>query len=242
LNSKVFEDSLGLNPINTGIDAGTGLIYMLDHTINQIRKGDVVVIIPEYDQFFDDFAYGGSADEMLIESTIKGFSDILALRKKQIIRSAKYIPSVLLSKLRFWHYLYPKDTDGVYTRGAFNKYGDAVAHWKKNNEFVPQVTSFGKTFNPHIIQEIQAFNSSVLAKGAQCLFTFPSIQQSSYDKCFSQIAEVDKEIRNSGIKVFGSTREYAFSDEYMFNTIYHLNKKGVDIRTAKLFLELKQNL
>ena len=48
-----------MNPINTGIHAGMGLIYMLDHSIGFIRKGDIVVISPEYDHFYGNNAYGG---------------------------------------------------------------------------------------------------------------------------------------------------------------------------------------
>jgi len=242
INSQIFADSLGLHPINTAIDAGVGLVYMLDHTINQIHKGDIVVVIPEYDHFFEDFAYGGNGDQLLIESTINGVSNIGNLRRKQIARSLKYIPALLMSKLRMWHYFYKKDTSNVYLRQSFNKYGDAVGHWNRQSDIVPAVASFGKSVNFQIIHEIQDFNDKVLQKGAYCLFTFPCVQKSTYQNCIAQVAEVEKEIRKLNIKTFGNPQEYVFPDEYMFNTIYHLNKKGVDVRTAKLLNDLKQAL
>ena len=57
LNSQLFKDSLALNSINTGSIATIGLSYMMDNTLPYIRSGDIVVIAPEYQQFFRSFAY-----------------------------------------------------------------------------------------------------------------------------------------------------------------------------------------
>src|ERR1700730_2211300 len=50
INSQMIKDSLGLNPVNAAIHASIGLVYMLDHSLNYIRPGDVLVVSPEYQQ------------------------------------------------------------------------------------------------------------------------------------------------------------------------------------------------
>jgi len=59
-NSKMILDSLNINPINKGVNAGIGLIYMMDEILPYIKEGDIIVISPEYDQFYGNFAYGNS--------------------------------------------------------------------------------------------------------------------------------------------------------------------------------------
>src|SRR5688572_5311242 len=39
LNSQLLKDSLGLNPVNTGLSASIGLLYMLDHTLRYVKAG-----------------------------------------------------------------------------------------------------------------------------------------------------------------------------------------------------------
>ena len=54
LNSKIIEDELDVNPINTGIHALIGLQYMFRNTIQYIKEGDVVVLALEYQHFYQD--------------------------------------------------------------------------------------------------------------------------------------------------------------------------------------------
>jgi hypothetical protein len=51
LDSQKIKISLGINPINTGVHAGIGLKYMLDNTIQYIKNGYIIILIPEYHHF-----------------------------------------------------------------------------------------------------------------------------------------------------------------------------------------------
>ena len=64
LNSQLIKDSLKLNPINAGIHASIGLIYMLSNSLEFIKKGDIVVLVPEYQQFYGDAAFGSEGEEL----------------------------------------------------------------------------------------------------------------------------------------------------------------------------------
>ena len=54
----MIKDSLNLNPIDTGIHGNIGLIYMMDNTLPYIKSGDIVVVSPEYQEFYGTVAYG----------------------------------------------------------------------------------------------------------------------------------------------------------------------------------------
>src|SRR4051812_14897263 len=58
IDSKAIQDSLGLKVVNMGLYAKLGLRYMLAQVKPYIKPGDIVVVVPEYDQFYGDFANG----------------------------------------------------------------------------------------------------------------------------------------------------------------------------------------
>jgi hypothetical protein len=58
IDSKEIEDSLGLNVVNMGLYAKLGLKYMLAQARPYIKAGDVAVVVPEYDQFYGEYANG----------------------------------------------------------------------------------------------------------------------------------------------------------------------------------------
>src|SRR4026209_2444686 len=51
IDSNAVQQSLGLNPVNMGLDAGLGLDFMLNEVKDSVRTGDVIVIAPEYEHF-----------------------------------------------------------------------------------------------------------------------------------------------------------------------------------------------
>src|SRR5687768_14997237 len=58
IDSKMMQDSLRMPVVNMGLYAKLGLKYMLAQVQPYIGPGDVVVVVPEYDQFYGDFANG----------------------------------------------------------------------------------------------------------------------------------------------------------------------------------------
>jgi hypothetical protein len=58
LNGRILKDSLHINPINTALDFGLGLQYMLKHTLPLVKGSDIVILMPEYQHFTRDFNHG----------------------------------------------------------------------------------------------------------------------------------------------------------------------------------------
>jgi len=235
IDSQRLKDSLPYNPINTGIHAAIGLIYMLDHTISFVRKGDVVIVIPEYDQLFGNFAYGH-------QELLRTFLDVRAtpldsIRWKQISNTYEFIPGYAVSKFAPSEY-FRKDGDAVYLRDAFNHYGDS---YKRAEKMPPNELVFGQIdtpFNPEIIAEIKTFEKKVNAKGAKMILAFPAFEERSFDNSAAEIAQVEQAYRNNGFIVVGNPTKYRFPNRLMYDTPYHLSAEGVSIRTQMLIKEL----
>jgi hypothetical protein len=232
LNSRMIKDSLSLNPINTGIGAGMGLKYMLENTLQYIKENDLIIIAPEYVHYFKDYEI---VSEDLFRTVFDVSPDKLKLlsfkQKKNILQ---YLPKFSFSKFKpseYWGY---QESD-VYSINSFNKYGDVDAHWQlKNRDFA--AANIKDDLNPEVFEKLKYFEQLVIRKGAKVYLTFSCYEESSFKNSKANILKIEEKIKNQKFNVLGSAQRYTFPKKMMFNSVYHLNKKGVDFRT-KLFVE-----
>jgi len=237
INSSLIEKELEYNPVNTGIHATIGLKFMMDNVIDHVRPGDIVVLIPEYSQYFGRYAYGG--EELLRIVFDVNHTLITKLGLNQWINIIKYIPEYSLSKFELSEYRYVEsDTVDVYERRAFNEYGDVDIHWIMEGKDVEAYKAIESGFNKGIIREIISFEEQIQRKGAEFFITFPGLQDKSYDNMSDQISIILKALNETDLIILGSPEEFKMAPRYMFNTPYHLNKAGTDFRTKLLIEDL----
>jgi hypothetical protein len=237
LNSQKIKDSLHLNPINTAIHAGIGLKYMLENTLQYTQKGDIIVLAPEYDHFYEDWNHSSNVlFRMVFDVKRMG---IKLLNRKQIQNCIPYTGGYILSKVNVCEYI-NIDEDETYSVNSFNIFGDADAHWiLKNRQFKPfGQTSFTK-YNPDIMMQIKLIFNELQKKGCTPLISYPGFQESSFNNTKESITNVEKEFHANGFTVLGTPQRYMMPDSLMFDTPYHLNKTGVERRTALLIEDLK---
>lgn len=240
LNSQMIKDSLKLNPVNTSIHVGLGLKYMLSNTEGYIKENDIVVIAPEYQQFFGELANGSiELLSLVVEVSPKSLS---LLDGKQDFALLQNMPEYLKSK---WQSRFKPDTDtavGIYDRKSFNMYGDTYTHWKLKKE---EVLPFGKIdgrINNDLISSLNKFRKIVNEKKATLYVTFPCYQDLSFVNAAVQIHEIENVLKKNGFNLISTPETYSIPDSLVFNTPYHLTKGGVDLRTTYLIEDLKKAL
>nr|PIE88616.1 MAG: hypothetical protein CSA04_00940 [Bacteroidota bacterium] len=230
----MIKDSLNLNPINTGIVGGIGLRYMLDNTLQYVKRGDIVIVAPEYGRFY--VKTGECLSPLLRTILDVKKSDIRFLRWRQYFSFITGLPTYVFSKFRLREYVFFSESD-VYGVDSFNEYGDASAHWNlKRRDFFPYKKSPDEGFNDAILQDLKAFEEGVKDRGAIMMVSYPGLQDISFENIFEKVARVEKEYTKAGFRILGSPHRYKMPDSLMFDTPYHLSKRGVDRRTA-LFIE-----
>ncbi|WP_315817935.1 hypothetical protein [Paraflavitalea speifideaquila] len=237
----MIKDSLELNPVNTGIHATIGLIYMLDHTREYIREGDIVVVVPEYDQFYGDFALGG--EELLRTALdVPSSKEILQLRKQQVVEIISFIPNYIRNKMNPFEYV-SFTPDKWYSRTSFNQYGDANAHWNEPTQKVKPYPQLKGSFNKTVVTELERFFQLMTDKKTQLFISFPGIQRATFDNSVDQIHQVEKALKESKVfDLLGTPEQYKMPDSLIFNTPYHLIGKGVNWRTELLIIDLREKL
>ena len=241
LNSQMIRDSLGLNPVNTSIHASLGLIYMLDHTRQYIREGDIVVVVPEYDHFYGNYAYGH--EELLRTALdVPSSKGLLQLRKPQIIEIIPFLPNYIRTKMIPSEYV-SFTPDKFYSRTSFNQYGDVNAHWNEPSQKVKPYAQLTGPFNKTMVTELENFEQLVTDKKGQFFISFPGIQAATFENQADQIHQVEKALKESKVFNFlGTPEQYKMPDSLLFNTPYHLIRKGVNRRTELLIKDLRGKL
>jgi len=235
LNSEIIKDSLGFNPINAGVTATVGLIFMMENTLPYVKTGDVVVMAPEYQQFYNKFAYGGEdLVRLLFDIDAAGFNK---LGKKQWMGVIKNSPDYFISKFNPKEYFNVK-LNPVYGLDIFNEYGDSNKHWGIGRRDFSPSKYFTGDFDFTLIEELKNFKEKLQQKGAILSITYPCYQSTSFEINHKQIVKIESELKKTNIKLLGSAERYKMPDSLMFDTPYHLIKEGVDIRTNLLIEDI----
>jgi len=244
LNSKLIKDSLNINPINTGLTAQLGLKFMLSDIERYVKRNDIIVLTPEYQQFYSDYANG----DIELLSLLVNISPelIILLDFKQFIKLSKYLPELMNSKLNDFIYNDTTNTDkqtiGIYDRKSFNSFGDAYIHWSLPKEKYSTYAIEGDVFNNDALDRLNNFRNVIEKKGAKLFICFPGLEASSFDKSLIKIEEVENRFKKLRFCLLSSPERYKMPDSLMYNSIYHLTKEGVDFKTQLLIQDLKRNI
>ncbi|HTJ50614.1 MAG TPA: hypothetical protein VL443_14230 [Cyclobacteriaceae bacterium] len=243
LNSQQLLDSLKYNPVNTGLSASLGLLYMLDHTLPFVRTGDIVIISPEYSQFYEKLSIGTEDLPRVLLDTSP--VEMFKLRWPQFANSLKYFPRYCLSKYKLTEYFNKAKSDGqqVYLRNSFNQFGDMNKHWDlKKREFNPLPVAAPNSFDPEVLSYLVNFRKLVEQRGARLYITFPALDENSFSNEEKEITFIDQQLKSEHFILLGNPIRYRMADSLMFDTPYHLTRKGVNIRTQMLIEDLRVEL
>ncbi|TWV99268.1 hypothetical protein [Chitinophaga pinensis] len=243
VNSKSVEDSFHLPVVNMSLHAGLGLDFVLGELKATVRKGDVVLLVPEYFAgegrsvlkelaayyYAPSESYTIPTFEEQLDKYLDGTMSRIKSNKENLI---KYLRERARGK---------KDERPVYNRYSFNEYGDMVAHL---NEKKLEILKDGDAMEYQHwdgIAKINAFAAYCKAKDVKLMFTYPTYAASCYEKNKPVIAQYHSDIvKEMHIPVVGVPADFVYPDEEYYDTVYHLRKDAREKRTAKLIALLKE--
>ncbi len=241
LDSKVIGSQLNIPILNMGIHAGIGLEYIVNDIKPYVKKGDLIVLIPEYEHFYTDDFYGDmELVQMVFE--IEPASKKL-LNTNQWLHLIKYLPTYSAKKIKnFVPSLFNEKTGiiDIYHRKSFNTYGDAFLHWTLPNQnylHAPKSNHI-ENVNKEVIVFLKEFKLFTEKQGARLLIFPPVIDETSFNNKINIITKIAKELKNNDIAFECEPRSFCYNDSLFFNSYYHLNKLGVDKRTLQLLKDL----
>lgn len=229
LDSRRIKDSLHVNVINYGLHAGIGLKYMLDDVDDYLRDGDIIVLSPEYQHFFGG-AYGGPSTitPLLYLSDWKNVGKLDFRQWKNVLAGIPKIFQLLTVTTK---------TERSYCASGFNELGDEVKHWNLSSIPIPPVDGLGnldRSFLTYFVAKVGTWR-----KRCTVVITPPVYMQREYEKNKQKIADLQRYLDEHECPFEIAPEQHVMPDEYAYDTMYHMNKRGVDEFTTRLIRELR---
>jgi hypothetical protein len=232
INSTVLEYDLDYDVINYGLHAGLGAKYMLDQIFNYTNDGDIVVLGFEYPLYY------GEKDNSLILLS----NNIQNIYKNILIEKYIYRLNILLKSLYPYirNGVFPQDL--VYRSDAIDFNGDIISHLDLPNKSIDFENKIVIS-SDLIFDEIFKFIKFQEKKGVRVYITFPPIPKSYYAYNFLFIDEISNKVYDFFPKhVISSHKDYVFDDNFFYDTVYHMNNEGRNIRANILKQDLERKL
>ena len=244
VDSPRLECAIGRPVVNMGLHAGLGIVYSLNHVRRHIHPGDCVVACPEFANFDDSGSCYGS--EVLVslltdirpsESVDLPFAGWLhhllsvpTLGAKKVMRALKLRPGPAPEDLNQW-----------------NAQGDYTAHWSCEKSFLAPLDQRGRPGSAYKSPEAMKAYLTTVAKevkdrGGRFVLLPPAYRRAAYLKDKAYYDALQRDLQESGVGFAKPIERYTFEDGLMYDTAYHLNGRGVALRTNMLVVDIKEAL
>ncbi|MBN2159613.1 MAG: hypothetical protein JW807_09470 [Spirochaetes bacterium] len=236
LDSAMVQRATGYNIINMGLHGGLGLNYYLDELKPHLKKGDIVIIILDYQNFFFD---GGGANT-LVEISIFNPKILLYYSPKGYYNYLISLPLAFQRRLR--GVVSSAGGDMAFLRSNFNKYGDNVGHL---NMPQPKLLVFKrpmpKKVNDNMVKIYNDFYDTWTPRGVRVYVSFSPLLIQDRKEQTEALAELYGDMKKR-LKpaVIGEPTAFMYPEKYFYDNLFHLNAGGRRVRTADLVRAIKK--
>jgi hypothetical protein len=247
IDSEFMERELKIPVINDGLHVGLGVAPLLEIK-KYIQPGDIIIISLEYYNFTDKTAFFGQPQYLAdwIEFSPNRIWDL-----EDPARQMPTLYTIMLQRKinrQVQNYLYGSSLNiirGFYAGDQFNEHGDFIGHLGENNTHFEIDDSIypvnnvedGYTF-------LNSFNQLALSKGAKVFYEAQAHRQTNCDLTgMKNIKNFFTRLRNkTAIPLLTDLDQLCLPDDYFYDTPYHLNEQGRQVRTERLIESLKSVL
>ena len=239
INSRMIEKDTNMDVVNLGLHAGIKPQFIMEVSKQNIKNGDIVILGLEYSGY-----YGGVSDANTLLSTIENYPYLWkCVNKNDYMMILKQYYSIYgIPKLK--KYMNGGGiAEGVYARKSFNEYGDIDFPKENNtrNEYSETVIINKDLISREMLDYINNYNKYIVSKGAKLFITYPALDE-------QVIVSTDEDVQNFSIAlgnelnapIISEISNYIMPSKYFYDTDYHLNNEGTDIRTERLINDIKQ--
>ena len=241
-DSKMLKDSMHINVVNFGLHGGIGMKFPMDDCLDYVKKGDIIAIQMEYENFFNtaDGELGSFCPFMVATN----WRNADRLNIKQWYYTITGVPQVVYGNIRRLM-KYPfiktlnKTNDGKnfeYLKSGFNEYGDEISHL---NYFYKPVKTTYKAENKVIDETFIEWLSNIILKyeqsGAKVIMLPPVCIRSVFDAVYVIYSNKICEALNKIHRPYIVNPSYmVLDDSCSFGGGYHVNREGVRQNTKHI--------
>ena len=241
IDSELMESRLGLPVVNMGMHGGIGESSYRE-VFEQLRSGDIVILMPEYLIFAPGELFQGN--DVVLAQWME-----YDLEKLRLVSPSR-VPTILLgiaqikTNRRLAALFLNSDLErGVYVAHNFNAHGDFIGHVDasepiKRLQDEPYIKS--SNYNRKVYEYFERFNLDAYRRGATVYFEFPASRalncKQTGEERFREF--YDALLDWTTIPVLTALDEICYPDSYFYDTNYHLNGVGRQVMTERIIKDL----
>ncbi len=235
--SDSIEKALNRPVVNLGLYAGFGLDFVLKETLSEVKKGDLVILSPEYylKHDGDDYSKQMAAYAYSPAYAYVGETDFMDKIKKRASFFVRYTRNLIFYPNRIKS---PKIEDKIsdYFRKGFSQKGDLLAHL--NNPPLRPLGDLEDLQNQDYSSEIESINQFIQAveqKGGKVFWYYPSYSKTGFNKNKIALTFYENQVQNK-VKCpkINNLQDDIYPDECFYDTHFHLFGSCRIDRTQKL--------
>lgn len=236
-------ESLGLAPVNMGLNAGLGLAFMLGEVEAQLRPGDVVIVAPETHLYWT-----GAQDDTIwavLQRRPASLRCLAAAGPRAVADVFDQGLHFFARKLRCAAHQVTTDRQlpSVYRRSGFDEFGDFVAHRglpAKYEEAIerpwpdPDALDLNRS-----IAALQRFASGCERAGARCFLTWSPLREQQFAFEADVFARIEARLQTElALPRLERPEELAFPEHAFFDRGPHLTGAAAQARSRRLAARL----
>lgn len=227
-DSGWLSNEINLPVINMGLHGALGLKFILNDIFPYIHKGDILLLVPEYFQFYNNNYKGFSRTLSELLDTYPAGIVSLDLIQFFNIRD-EYFPRLRSKLLRL-----NSETEKVpyYNRYMFNQFGDAIIATTpaKNISNAPLIKDTD-IFNPQSVFFLNNYYENVKKKGGEIYFIYPASRKINCMAANQKMQDLDMKLHQIlEIPILSAPLDSCLEEQFFFDTEYHLNQDGIKNR------------
>jgi len=247
IDSELMEAAFGVPVINDGLHGGLG-VAPLRELREHIKQGDIIIVSLEYTNF-------AGRDQMNGENGI--LSDWIEFSPNRI----RYLESPWKEATSLYAIMLQRKVNreinlglvgsgmqeirGIYTGNRFNTQGDFIGHLEDKSvkpKDIPSTSYAVYSLYDGIFIFLEDFNQYAKARGATVYFEAQSSRQANCDSTgIERMKEFFDTFREkTSIPVVTGMDQLCLPNKYFFDTPFHLNARGRQIRTERLIINLQK--
>ena len=227
--------------VNMGLHGDVGIRFMLQQVRPSIAAGDLIVVSPEYENFFKH----AESSRMLCRvisyvpkpwrfvSWTECARCLVLSAEDRFQRNAEWLTRRAVR-------LHPREFDDIYVRRGFDSFGDMHQHLGRPSTFkaasLPQTSTFHE-IDRQAIDVLRDFGRMALRRGASVVLVYPVYAQAAYEIDREAIGRLDRALRVQlppAVKIMGRPEDFVLPTQDFFDTKYHTNAQGRALRTSRL--------
>lgn len=248
IDSQTIQEESGYQVVNMGLNGNLGMRFMLAVVSPFLRTDDVVVIMPEYQQFLNPKDNVGPT---LVQTLIANPQFLKYVNSfPGAVSIAELFPYVYTQAIKtIWRDLatrdcmFCKNDEQIYYRAAFNAFGDVISHEKIHpTREIAHISLRYDENNPNISHTIDTINSFVKrakAQGAHPLLIYPATPSPANETTTTMLNYLAKRLQNElSFPVIGNPQAAWYSRALFFDTYYHLTPEGRTLNTERILEQI----